>query len=1031
MSAGLWIRIARFLAVLWGILGAAAWTGAERLPVKTYTIADGLPMDGIAVIRKDSRHLLWFGTGEGVAWFDGQRFTGYTTEDGLPHRYVCDVLEDRAGKIWIGTGDGLCLFRHSPRDLAGHRGRPRFDTFRPAAAGTGGFWLNRLLDAGDGSVWCGSDSGLYRFRWAGESGTFQAVDIGLKPGPVVDPNVSDLMLDRQGGLWIATFQGLYHRGPDGAVVRYGPEMGIADPYFLSLAITPDGTVWAGGHMGLYCLSPSSTPGAPPAVRLLTERDGLPHNRIAALLAQSDGRLWIGTRSGVAVLERSPGEGYDIRCYSAPAGLFDSDIGCFLEDDAGNLWIGTSRGALRIGRQGFTTTDASDGLAPGRINALFLDQKGRLGVQVVNRELSFAAYDGRRFCPVILPGTEHPSWIGPQSVLQDHLGAWWLAVDEKGLFRYPPSVSFAGLSGQRPDRIYTRRDGLPGDKVFAAFEDSSGDIWVSIQDGPPHLARWSRRTGRFDTFDCGTLPSAFREDWAGNLWIGLLEKGIWRLRRGRMELFTTREGFPPGYVMNLYNDSQGRLWIATSQNGAVCVSDPDADRPRFQVISKKYGLSSNQARFVLEDGSGLLYIGTARGVDVRDPSTGGIRQYTTADGLAGNLQNVALRDAQGSLWFGTWFGLSRLKTERRRRCRPPEIVIRGLRLGGIPWPLDELGQREVEGVTVPLERNRVAIDFAGMSFAAGDVLTFRYRLARTDSEWRPLTSRSSLDLVDMRPGTRRIEIQAINSEGTVSPRPAAVTLTILAPVWQRWWFIALLLVSAGSAAYLFVRVKVRRRLEVERIRTRIATDLHDDIGSSLTQMSILSEVAVRKLPAEPETAVEFMGQITATSRSLVDAMSDIVWAINPARDRFSDLVHRMRRFANDLFAEGDICLRFNAPGEERDLALGDDVRRQVYLVFKECLHNAVRHSAAAEIAVDLRIRGGRLEMEIRDNGTGFIPDAVADGGHGLQSMKRRAAAVGGCLGLDSRPGQGTRILLQVPLTSPLGGWWRRSGNCTKM
>jgi signal transduction histidine kinase len=295
----------------------------------------------------------------------------------------------------------------------------------------------------------------------------------------------------------------------------------------------------------------------------------------------------------------------------------------------------------------------------------------------------------------------------------------------------------------------------------------------------------------------------------------------------------------------------------------------------------------------------------------------------------------------------------------------------------------------------------------------------------------LSSRNSLDLVDMRPGTHRIELQAVNPEGTVSPRPAAVTLTILAPLWQRWWFIALALLSAGAAVYFFVRMKVRRRLEMERIRTRIATDLHDDIGSSLTQMSILSEVAVRKLPAEPEAAVEFMSQITAQSRSLVDAMSDIVWAINPARDRFSDLVHRMRRFANDLFAEGGIRLRFNAPGEGRDLALGDDVRRHVYLVFKECLHNVVRHSAATEATVDLRIRGGCLELEIRDNGAGFAPDAVVDGGHGLQSMKRRAEAVRGRLGLASVPGQGTRVLLQVPLASPLGGRWRRSGNCTNV
>jgi len=164
--------------------------------------------------------------------------------------------------------------------------------------------------------------------------------------------------------------------------------------------------------------------------------------------------------------------------------------------------------------------------------------------------------------------------------------------------------------------------------------------------------------------------------------------------------------------------------------------------------------------------------------------------------------------------------------------------------------------------------------------------------------------------------------------------------------------------------------------------------------------------------DPSAAVQSLSQATETSRSLVDSMSDIVWAINPARDGLSDLVHRMRRFANDLFAEGNVVHRFDCFGAERDLTLGNDVRRQVYLVYKECLHNVVKHAQATEVLIELRLRGSCLELRVEDNGAGFHPEGAMDAGNGLRNLKRRAEGMGGRLTIDSRPGEGTRIAFHV-------------------
>ena len=212
----------------------------------------------------------------------------------------------------------------------------------------------------------------------------------------------------------------------------------------------------------------------------------------------------------------------------------------------------------------------------------------------------------------------------------------------------------------------------------------------------------------------------------------------------------------------------------------------------------------------------------------------------------------------------------------------------------------------------------------------------------------------------------------------------------------------------------MRFRVQRRVALERMRTRIATDLHDDIGASLSQIAILSEVAVHGIPDEAAATRDTLAGIAATSRELVESMSDIVWAINPKHERLNDLVRRMRRFAIDLFAEGSIDHEFRAPPEEEDVQLNAELRRQLYLVFKECLHNMVRHSRAQRAASELKMRGSWLELTVSDDGCGFDPADTSHQGHGLRSIRDRAKRLGGEVKVDSSPGTGTRIIFRAPL-----------------
>jgi signal transduction histidine kinase len=300
-----------------------------------------------------------------------------------------------------------------------------------------------------------------------------------------------------------------------------------------------------------------------------------------------------------------------------------------------------------------------------------------------------------------------------------------------------------------------------------------------------------------------------------------------------------------------------------------------------------------------------------------------------------------------------------------------------------------------------------------------VLRYQFRLEGADHDWSAPANQRIVNYANLRPGNYRFLVRAVNAEGVASKDPASIVFTIVPPVWQRWWFIALIVLGLIAATHLGYQYRTRRLIELERIRTRIATDLHDDIGASLSKIAILSDVAAQQLRTNSESPeVAPLVQIADTSRDCVDAMSDIVWAVNPHRDHLSDLTYRMRRFAEDLLDAKGIEFSIRSLLDERDVNLSADLRREIYLIFKECINNLVKHSAATEAALTFSITGLWLTIAIADNGKGFESDsngtAAGMGGHGLASMQRRAQALGGSLTIQSQVGSGTTLTLRVPI-----------------
>jgi two-component sensor histidine kinase len=516
------------------------------------------------------------------------------------------------------------------------------------------------------------------------------------------------------------------------------------------------------------------------------------------------------------------------------------------------------------------------------------------------------------------------------------------------------------------------------------------------------------------------PTAFAEDRSGGLWVGSFHGGLVRLRGGH---WSAVAGFGPGFsgtICCVLADRAGRLWIGTNGPGLFRIDDPGQPQPATVLYTTHEGLGSIRIEAIAEDRQGRIWVSTARGVDCLDPSTEGaprIRHYSSADGLAQGEGTLAFGDRSGALWFATQHGLSRLIPPGQDAPSPPPVLVTGVQVAGAEYPVSDLGETALELPDLKPVQNQVEIEFGGLRFAAGESLRYQFGMEGQNPEWGPIGTGRSVNFVGLRPGSYRFHVRAVNAAGIASVRPATVSFVIMPPFFQRWWFLLLAAILTAVIIYAAYRYRLRQMLELERVRTRIATDLHDDIGASLSQIAVLSELA--RVDARRGGSVqEPLTRIAGISRELVDSMSEIVWAISPHRDRLIDLTRRMRQFAEDVLAPRDTAFRLEAPQDGEDLTLGPELRRQVFLIFKECIHNIARHSDCTQAAAELKIHKNELILCVSDNGSGVCVEnrTGTNGGHGLPSIRRRAESLNGSVDFIAGNGAGVTLVLRAPLDS---------------
>jgi ligand-binding sensor domain-containing protein/two-component sensor histidine kinase len=1054
------IRFRLLYAILATLVCGAFAARGELLPIKSYTSADGLIYESVNRVYQDSRGFIWFTTPVGISRFDGYQFTNYGMPEGLSNSLMTDMVEDSGGIYWFGTM-GSVLYRFDPRALIGQAENPtaeppkRFESFKIS----GSDYINRIYKTSNGAIYVAATNGLFLLddTRAGDD-KFVPVDLGTG---VTKITVNWLAEDAAGSLWITTGSGLLRRLADGSIIRYEVLPTDGKDFLRAFTVDAKNQLWlVTENRHLIVFNPEPAGALNKTDKSLRKLRFSPENRLGANLAQGfayrftpeeapfdgtfsmptatrDGRIWlIALRKGLVSFD-----GREFRLFDKANGLSNNAPTALLEDTFGNLWIGSEWGAMKLSRKGFVTYNMDDGLGSEPISNIFSDRKGTLYASNVDWMIN--RFDGRKFTSVKLNIPETPdNWLSRKTLL-DSAGDWWFAT-RSGLYRYSGIENLEQINGRQPTKIYKTEDGLPDNNIYGVFEDSRANVWVASAGArSDSITRWNREKNEFRVFSqADGVPENcyarhFREDAAGNLYFSCSAEFILIFQQEKFKVYTT-PNLPKGWwIGDIHVDRNGRLWVASPTKGLLRIENLASGAATEKLYTTADGVSSIHIQFITEDNAGKIYFVTSRGMDVLEPESGKVKQYTLADGLAAAGTGVGLRDKNGDIWLGVSRGLSRFTPEADRAPVPPPVFIGAVRVAGNEYPISALGETDISGLTLEPDQSNIQIDFYGLNLTSGDALRYQYRLDGVDADWTTIDDLKQRSVnLSRSAGSYKFLVRAVTLEGTTSAAPASVSFTILRPVWQRWWFLLILTLLIVGVIYLIYGYRLRKLLELEKVRTRIATDLHDDIGASLSKIAILSEVVHQRVaPVAPGNADinEPLEEIAGTSRELVDSMSDIVWAINPERDHLSDLIQRMRNLAGELTEYAEIGLRVRLAGIEEgaDLPLGADLRREIYLIFKETLNNLVRHSKCEMAEITFAVEQNFLVLTVKDDGKGFVAasngngtNGATRGGNGLQNMHRRAANLGGSYEIASDVGKGTTAVLRVPLQTGFGrgfGW----------
>lgn len=983
------------------------------------TTADGLADNAINRLYQDRAGFLWIGTDAGLNKYDGSHLWTWKRSNGLGGEQVSDMLVDDQGACWVATRDGglsrigtdgtIRTYRHDEHDttsIATDRLTCLFDlndstlligaeqfpvllldkrTGRSRCwPGKGPFtWANSVARRPGSSDWCHYIQAIDERRIAiGFLIGHQALIVDRTNGNILDDlfrlthgeqTISDVAFTEDLACGVGWQPGLVVRSLS-QPARSTTSLPIPDEGTCLLLLDPRHALAGLRTKGLALVDLASG-----AVRTITHRRmdqrTLPDDRVRCLLRDDAGRLWVGTRGGLCMHDPAIAGLEAVPLYGDP-GAGRTDLNAYRIDlDARGLPVVSTSDGLFVadGQGGFTHRVPTIGGKPQETTGYFRTPLG----EFLGTEYGLYRY-------ALATNTVRPVTAQVASQLYHYAQLFQVRNLYTDTFEGRPVV-VAGIMGYGT----------------AWFDPAATDVHLMITDASGsrtvgnNLTRELLRT-RNGTYWAATPGGLFR----------------WDLDRAHVaNTFTAYRTDTPGRtlpgndVQDLAEGDDGSIWVATRDGGLARIQDDVCHAftcPR----------AAGNALFGLAlDRKGRVWCTTANGLEVFDPATEAFFHIPVA-GMEGSaalgVAIAQLADGRIGLVAENTFFIA--DPERAFVTRPlPIPYLTDLRVDG------KAAMQRLKDNTVHLaaDEHALVLSVSALRLTGTGPLFFTVRLEGVDDVPHTVRGMDEVAYASLPPGTFRLFARSVDSSGAPGREVLLAVVRVAAPFWQRWWFFALLAGVVSTGVFAWSRYRIRQTLQLHAVRDRIASDLHDEVGSSLSSITIGSQLAAQLSRDENEQVKQLIARIGETSGASLRSMSDIVWAIDPKNDEGDALVKRLRRIAQDLLESKGVNVSFHVSKGIEELKLPMDVRKDLLLIGKEAMHNASKHANARHVDITLARAGGTLTLSVKDDGKGFAPDAGPTG-HGSGSMRRRAAALGSSLHLVSAPGMGTEVRVAVDL-----------------
>jgi signal transduction histidine kinase/ligand-binding sensor domain-containing protein/DNA-binding response OmpR family regulator len=744
--------------------------GLSQYQLENWQVQDGLPQTSAQAIARTPDGYLWIGTQEGLARFDGVRFTVFVggRDVDIPSKYISALFVDAGGRLWVGTRSGIAVLEQD-----------HFRSFGKIAslahANVHTFAQDRA-----GHIWVGTETGLIEIN--GDSAHSYDSSSGL-----LDGRVTAILEDRNGALWIGSANGVQRfDGKRFATVTL--DAGTAAPAVTALHEDGKGTLWVGTGAGaLYRRTAESF--------AQVAKPGQFGSAVRTITQDHDDNLWIGTRGGGLVRWHN--------------GQFDplndnrfatSEVLSLLEDNEGSLWVGTGGvGLLRLRDGKFTTAGESEGLQGNLVWSVTPRKSGGIWL---GTDGGLSSYVDGKFQHIAGPhGHEN---IRVRAVLEDRQNALWAGTEGAGAYR----IDKGGM------RVFNHDSGLSGDTVLALFEDRSNRIWIGtnqgldlIEDG--HLTSMQSLLG---TSSRSSVRFVY-EDLAGKLWVATETQGLFVIDAGTTRHFAIADGLPSDWVISIHEDDRGEIWLGTTDGlavwrGAKVISLGNRGGPLHETILG-----------ILEDDAHVLWLTTNKGLvsvarsALDELADGGTRLpdfhvYSLADGLrtlefAGGNTSPGCRSPDGLLWFPSIRGIVRVNPRHfKTNTLPPPVHIEEVLVDGAPLSL-------ADAANIAPGARQWEFHYTGLSLLVPHSSRFKYRLEGFDNDWIDAGARRTAYYTQVPPGTYSFHVIGSNNDGVWNESGASFRFTLKPHFYQTVWFALLCVIGLIAAVATWYRLRVRR------------------------------------------------------------------------------------------------------------------------------------------------------------------------------------------------------------------------------